>query len=111
MLRASFDEFDILLTGDIGAAVERQLASKADLSGIEVLKVAHHGSKHSTSEELLQAVRPKVATIGVGKNQWGHPATEVLERLKQFQIPVFRTDLDGEIEIVSDGKTWYSKKK
>jgi competence protein ComEC len=107
VLLASFGEFDVLLTGDIGSGVERRLTSEADLSGIEVLKVAHHGSKHSTSEELLQAVRPKVATIGVGKNQWGHPTTEVLERLRQFQIPALRTDLDGEIEIVSDGKGWY----
>lgn len=107
VMQASFGEFDALLTGDITASVEKRLASEFNLSGIEVLKVAHHGSKHSTSQELVEAVAPQVAVIGVGKNQWGHPAAEVLAKLGESGVTVLRTDIDGEIEIVSDGKEWY----
>ena len=109
VLRANYGQFDVLLTGDIGASVEKKLTEEQDLSGIEVLKVSHHGSKYGTSQELLAAVKPKLAVIGVGKNQWGHPAKEVLERLAKFKIPVLRTDLEGDIEVVSDGKGWWLK--
>jgi len=109
VLRVNYDQFDLLLTGDIGASLEKKLTGEQDLSGIEVLKVSHHGSKYGTSQELLEAVKPKLAVIGVGKNQWGHPAEEVIERLAKFKIPVLRTDLEGDIEVVSDGKRWYVK--
>jgi len=109
VLRVNYDQFDLLLTGDIGASLEKKLTGEQDLSGIEVLKVSHHGSKYGTSQELLEAVKPKLAVIGVGKYQWGHPAEEVIERLAKFKIPVLRTDLEGDIEVVSDGKRWYVK--
>ena len=109
VLRASFGEFDALLSGDITSVVEKQLVRDQDLSGIEVLKVSHHGSKYASSQEFLEAVKPKLAVIGVGKNQWGHPAEEVLEKLRNLDIEILRTDTDGEIEVVSDGKGWYIK--
>jgi len=107
VLRANYHQFDVLLTGDIEASIEKKLTREQDLSDIEVLKVSHHGSKYSTSQELLEAVKPRLALIGVGKNQWGHPAKEVLERLAKLKIPVLRTDLEGDIEVVSDGKSWW----
>lgn len=96
----SYGNFDALLTGDISTKVDSQL----DLSDIEVLKLAHHGSKYSTSEEFLKQIQPELAVISVGKNPFGHPTEEVIERLKNQAI--LRTDQDGEIEIVSDGEKW-----
>jgi len=101
-----FEDFQALLAGDVGVEEEKFLPA---LGEIEVLKVAHHGSKYSTSEEFLAATRPKLAVISVGaNNRYGHPAPEVLERLRTVGAQVCRTDLEGEIEIVSDGKNWYN---
>ncbi|OGD61993.1 hypothetical protein A2160_01720 [Candidatus Beckwithbacteria bacterium RBG_13_42_9] len=108
VMRASFGNFDALLTGDITSAKEKELESQ-HLSDIEVLKVSHHGSKYATSQEFLDKLRPKLAVIAVGKNQWGHPAAEVLERLRNLEIKILRTDTDGEIEVVSDGQGWQIK--
>ena len=105
VLKLSFGHFDALLTGDIGFDIENQLDFSSGL-GIEVLKVAHHGSKYSTSEEFLQQIRPQLAVISVGRNRFGHPAKEVIERLSNQAIKLLRTDQEGEIEIVSDGKKW-----
>jgi len=102
-----FGDFQALLTGDVGVKEEEKFLPS--LGEIEVLKVAHHGSKYSTSEEFLAATRPKLAVISVGaNNRYGHPAPEVLERLRTVGAQVCRTDLEGEIEIVSDGKNWYN---
>jgi competence protein ComEC len=69
----------------------------------DVLKIAHHGSKSSTNQLFLEKVNPDIAVISVGaKNSYGHPHQEVLERLSVKQV--FRTDLDGDIEILTDGK-------
>jgi len=87
-----FGQFDALLTGDITSQVEKEIIKNNKFKGIEVLKVAHHGSKYSTSEEFLQAVKPEIAIISVGKNPWGHPTAEVLERLKEIGAQVWRTD-------------------
>ena len=65
----------------------------------------HHGSKYSSSEEFLQAVSPQIAVIQVGKNSYGHPTKEVLQRLERFGINVLRTDKDGDVKVISDGKT------
>ena len=65
-----------------------------------VLKVAHHGSKTSSTEEFLENVNPKIALIGVGKNNnFGHPSGEVLYRLQEHNVQLYRTDLNGEIII------------
>jgi len=101
--KASFGKFDVLLTGDISKSIEEKLVERFDLSGIEILKVSHHGSKYSTSKELLEEVRPKIALIGVGKNRWGHPDGEVIGSLKEIGAKILRTDTMGEVEVVSDG--------
>ncbi len=86
----------ILLTGDAPAEVERRIL--AELPPLTVLKVGHHGSRTSTSLELLQATRPALALIGVGDpNGFGHPHPLVRGRLEEAGIPVFRTDRDGDI--------------
>lgn len=103
-----YGQFKALLTGDTGIDQEKQL--EPELEPVNVLKVAHHGSKTSTSDEFLAKVRPSLAVISVGaSNRYGHPTSEVLNRLKAVGAKVYRTDLNGEVEIVSDGKSWYTK--
>lgn len=103
VMKLSFGDFDALLPGDISMKTENQLE---DLSGIEILKVAHHGSKYSTSSDFLEKIKPALAVISVGKNSFGHPTKETLARLGDYDIRILRTDEKGEIEIVSDGKGW-----
>ena len=94
-----------LFTGDISSTAEKEIVNSGENISSNVLKVAHHGSKYSTSELWLAAVSPMAAVIEVGKNSYGHPTLEVLQRLEKFGIKVFRTDTDGDIEMVSDGNT------
>lgn len=71
-----------------------------------VLKVGHHGSESSTGYLWLREVMPKYAVISVGKdNSYGHPTDEVLSRLRDAEVTTFRTDMQGDISCVSDGKT------
>jgi competence protein ComEC len=93
-----------LFTGDIGFAVEERLLTQDLLSAIDVLKVPHHGSKYSSSPDFLAKIKPKIAVISVGKNNYGHPTTQTLGRLKDIGSIIYRTDLDGTIKIVIDGK-------
>ena len=96
----SSGEFDLLITGDMGAATERLLTTAYPLPDIEVLLAGHHGSKYSTSEELLSAVTPEVAVISAGAgNTFGHPAPETLARLEARGLAVYRTDRQGNILI------------
>ena len=92
-----------LFTGDISSKAETQLTNSAELVKADVLKVAHHGSKYSSSEEFLENVRPEYAVISVGKNTYGHPAPEVLQRLKKYDIKILRTDQNGDIKFISNG--------
>lgn len=104
--RVRYGETSFLFTGDMGfEAEDDMLAAGVDVSAT-VLKVAHHGSAGSSSTEFLQAVHPQYAVISVGAdNDYGHPTEAALNRLAGCGIPVYRTDLLGEIIAVSDGKT------
>lgn len=99
MSTVSLGEYDMLVTGDVEMSVERELVREKDLSGTELLIVPHHGSKYSTSEELLAETRPDTAVISVGYNRYGHPTDEVLERLRNYEIRILRTDEMGRIII------------
>ena len=93
-------ECDILVTGDRDGFGERMLLRNGDIPDVDVLVAGHHGSKHSTCEELLAAVRPEIVCISVGAgNSFGHPAPELLQRLNDFGCAVYRTDLHGDILI------------
>jgi competence protein ComEC len=95
--------FSLLLPGDAGFTLEEKLLeNNVDLKS-RVLKVGHHGSKYSTTASFLKAISPQVAVISVGKNPYGHPHPDLLERLKN--IPVFRTDKDGDVTILTDGNS------
>lgn len=88
----------ILITGDLDAAGERRLVREHSISA-DILLVGHHGSKTSTSQDLLDAVQPELALISVGENHYGHPTQEVLDRLEQAGCTVRRTDQEGTIII------------
>lgn len=101
-------KYSLLFTGDIDSARERALKN---LEQHDVLKVAHHGSKHSSSKKFLDQVRPKVAVISVGAgNSYGHPHSETLRRLESVESNVLRTDELGAIKLTfdDDGIKWYS---
>jgi len=95
-----------LFTGDISSEVENSLARRRGWRlRATILKVAHHGSKHSSGEEFLARVRPETAVISCGKgNPFGHPTRETLERLRKIRAKVYRTDENGTITIVSDSE-------
>jgi competence protein ComEC len=98
-----FDKTSFLFTGDAEKEVEDKLIGSADLKA-DVLKVAHHGSKNSTSQEFLDKVKPQIAVISVGaKNTFGHPSKITLERLESIGAEILRTDKDGDVKILSDG--------
>ena len=106
VLEIVYGDVAILLAGDIGATVERTLAPQLTQARVRVLKVAHHGSRTSTSRELLDAWRPQLALVSAGRgNTFGHPAREVLERLEDAGAHVLRTDRDGQITVETDGQT------
>lgn len=105
VLGLKYNKFSMLFTGDISSEQERELRTSLDY-GYIVLKVAHHGSKYSTSDEFLQWTKPKYSMISVGeKNMYGHPSDETLKRLKQSGSQIFRTDENGCITVSSDGET------
>jgi len=93
-----------LFTGDAYKSVERELVKEGIDIDSDILKVSHHGSKTSSSEDFIKAVSPETAVISVSKgNIYGHPHQEVLEILQKYGITILRTDLDGDIKIISDG--------
>lgn len=92
-------DYDLLVTGDMDSATERLLLERYRLPDIEALVVGHHGSKGSTSEELLSQLRPETAVISVGSNSYGHPTRQTLKRLLSAETEIFRTDLQGNIYI------------
>ncbi len=97
MAKLSINDYDMLVTGDVEKAVERELAAKHELSGTELLIVPHHGSRYSTSSELLSALRPETAVISTGYNSYGHPTQETLDILEKYDVNVLRTDELGRI--------------
>ena len=107
VLRLSYGNFAMLFTGDAEFETEAQLMDSGVKLNAQVLKIGHHGSRHATSGKFLELVKPQVAVISDGaNNDYGHPSQFTLDRLKKANIKILRTDLSGEIEIFSDGKTF-----
>jgi competence protein ComEC len=105
VVRLDYGDFSMLLAGDAEAQTEERMISKSADLAAKVLKVAHHGSKYATTEELLKRVQPEVAIISDGEyNRYGHPSQLVLDRIKAVNAKVFRTDLQGELTITTTGK-------
>ena len=102
-----FGRVSFLFTGDITKSVEKELVDRGADIDSDVLKAAHHGSKTSTSKEFVAAVSPEIAVIQAGRNNsYGHPRQETLDTLAEYGIKIFRTDIDGDIKIISNGTTY-----
>ncbi len=106
VLLVSAGNVKILLAGDLPSEYESKVATAA-----QVLKVAHHGSKGSTSPAFLKTVKPGDAVICVGDNSYGHPAQETLKRLADAGARIYRTDLQGTVVLTTNGKTYSFDKK
>jgi competence protein ComEC len=110
IVRVERDGRSALLTGDAGSPVERELAAQGSLRA-DLLKVGHHGSRTSTSAELLAAVRPRVAVLSCGRrNRFGHPAPEVVSRIDEARISLLRTDRrsDCRVDLAPDAtRLWW----
>jgi competence protein ComEC len=105
--RLVYGEAEFLLTGDSPDEIEEHLVY-LDAPGLQsdVLKLGHHGSRTSSSETFLRAVSPEYAIVSAGKdNRYGHPHTEVVERLARLEIPMLNTATEGDITFTSDGAT------
>lgn len=89
----------MLFTGDAEARAERDMLQAGVLSPVDVLKVSHHGSSGASTTAFLQTIRPKYAVISVGRNSYGHPTSQVLNRLSQVGASVYRTDQMGNIVV------------
>lgn len=123
VLSISFGDLDLLLTGDLDNEGEEQLRKNleegyyqknyqiAPVTDYDVLQVAHHGSKYSTSEEFLQLIRPEFSFISCGRNNWyGHPHPQLLERLEEAKSSIGITNQEGAIMLRTDGGRLYVSK-
>ena len=101
VFKLKYKKYSILFTGDIEEIAEKAILERyKNMLQSTILKVAHHGSKTSTTAEFLKAVKPRYALIGVGKNnKFGHPSENTIKKLKEMKVKIFRTDELGEITI------------
>lgn len=105
VLRLVYGEVGFLFTGDAETESEEEMLSSGQRLRAQVLKVGHHGSTTSTSEEFLEAVSPEYAMISCAKdNKYGHPHDEIVERLKARGVSIYRTDEYGTVHVICDGK-------
>lgn len=109
VMKMEYKKFSMLFTGDIEKIAEKKILEEYDnkekILKANILKVAHHGSKTSSTEEFIKLVDPKIAIIGVGKNNmFKHPSEEVIKRLEKDKIKIYRTDESGEISFFVDRK-------
>ena len=107
VLLLTYGDVDFLFTGDIGKEAEDELLQMQCLSDIDILKVAHHGSRYSTTAAFLDVVQPELAiySAGVG-NRYGHPHSEALDRLEAAGAAILGTDKYGMIRVSTDGSSW-----
>jgi competence protein ComEC len=102
VLLIEYGDFQALFAGDAGFPAEAAMAGR--LRRVDLLKVGHHGSRGSTGDEWLDALAPAAAVISLGRNDYGHPAPETLARLAAHGVAVHRTDFEGTITVLTDGR-------
>jgi len=109
--RISYGSRSFLLTGDMERSMEYRLLGDSRVSHVDVLKVGHHGSKTSTTQEFLDATAPSIAVISAGfENSFGHPHPDIVARLQQRHSTILRTDLDGLVTVRTDGqRVWFDE--
>ena len=106
VIQLTFGQVSFLFTGDAERPEEEAIVSGGDVRST-ILKVGHHGSRSSTDDAWLQAVRPQIGVISAGKdNRYGHPHQEVLDALNRFGVKIYRTDQSGTVTITTDGATF-----
>lgn len=104
VVKVTYGDTSFLLTGDAESESERAMLESGANLHADVLLVGHHGSKSSTTARFLNAVKPKYAVLQVGDNSYGHPTKTILDRLAKQKVEVYRNDLQGKVEIISDGQ-------
>lgn len=105
VVKVTYGDNSFLFMGDAEGEEEEDILRRNKTLDCDVIKIGHHGSCSSTSDALLNAVKPKYAVISVGNdNTYGHPTKEILDKLKKTNVDIYRTDLQGDITFVSDGK-------
>jgi len=106
-----YRDFSALLTGDITPKISDEIIIEGQIVDVDFLKVPHHGSKNGLTKELLNLSKPEIAVISVGKsNMYGHPHKETLDLLEGEDIKYLRTDTNGDIEIITNGRVWWEEK-
>jgi competence protein ComEC len=111
VLNLSYENKDFLFTGDAEYKNENDIINNYNLEDVDFLKVGHHGSKTSTSDIFLKNTSPDVAVISCGyKNRYNHPSQETLDNLMKYDIPIYRTDTQGNLVFYCDGDTIYTYK-
>ena len=104
VMRLDYGRFSMMLAGDAEEQTEHRLLTKELDLEARVLKVGHHGSKYASSEGFLKRVKPEIAIVSCGAwNRYGHPSQAVLDRLRAANVKLYRTDLHGEITIITKG--------
>ena len=104
VLELRWRDVSLLLTGDIGRAVEREIAPGIPGARLRIVKIPHHGSLTSSTREFVDTIRPQIAVVSAGRNNhFGHPVPEVLDRYRSAGAAVFRTDRDGQVTLSTDG--------
>ena len=100
----------VLFMGDAEKPIEYTMIASGISYAADILKIGHHGSKTSTTQGFLDTVHPDFAVISAGrKNNYGHPHQEVVDRIQAAGIDLFRTDINGDVEFMSNGKNiWKS---
>ena len=106
VVKLLYKNTDFLFTGDIENTTENNLLIWQNILKSDVLKIAHHGSSNSSSLEFLEKVNPIITIISTGKNNFGHPSEKIIERLKDKNIPVYRTDQNGTVIIRTNGQEY-----
>ena len=106
VLQLTYQDFSMLLSGDLGIEGEEELLAQKYVGEVDVWKVSHHGSKYSGEESFLKVLRPKLSLISVGKNNYGHPNEELLQRLNNVGSRVYTTLEGGALMIRSDGRNY-----
>ncbi len=103
VLHVTYNQNKFLFTGDAEKASESDMVKANQTLLADVIKVGHHGAKTSSNADFLKVVKPKYAVISVGKNSYGHPTAEVLNRYKPYKAAIYRTDQKGNIIFTSTG--------
>jgi competence protein ComEC len=97
LLKLNYEGVTILITGDLTGLDESKIIDEGINLNSDIIKIAHHGSKYSSTQEFLEEVNPRIAVIQVGKNSFGHPSQIVIDECEKKNIDIFRTDIDGAI--------------